>query len=404
MLIGYGRISTAEQNADHQRDALIRAGVHERDVHIDVASGAKATRPQLDLVLRIARDGDTLVITRLDRLGRSMLHLVTLGAELRERGIGLKVIEQGIDTDTPEGRAMFGMLSVLAEFQRELIVANTHDGLAAARARGRRGGRPPKLSADQAALAQRLYDEGAHTVQQIADIVGAGRTTVYGHLTKTAGGARPRPGTIRASIASPGSPRAAEPGAAAGSPRAAEPGAAAGSPRAAEPGAPTELGTAVLSPEAVQRVVAVEAILAPATAVSGTALPLADIAQRPHRTSGRGRTRRVEPCPTCGTEPSRAYGPLQLAADVAFRWYELDTSDDNRGGLIATRHCAECQPAQRFPIACGDPDCEEGPLLGGELAARTRAAGGRVPEVVLRMLNGRGWTVSDGALRCPQHP
>ncbi|UGT59136.1 recombinase family protein [Nocardia asteroides] len=388
MLIGYGRISTAEQRADHQRDALIRAGVAERDVHIDVASGAKATRPQLDLVLRIAREGDTLVITRLDRLGRSMLHLVTLGAELRERGIGLKVIEQGIDTDTPEGRAMFGMLSVLAEFQRELIVANTHDGLAAARARGRRGGRPSKLSPDQAALAQRLYDEGAHTVQQIADIVGAGRTTVYGHLAKNTDGTRPRAGARPGSTASPDTVRGAEP-------RIAVEAAA----------APPEPVAAAPAPEVVQRVVAIEAITAPAVPAPEPATApraVAEIMRPPRGSAGRGRARRADPCPTCGTEPSQAYGPLQLAADVAFRWYELDTSTDNHGGLIATRHCAECQPTQRFPIACADPDCEEGPLLGGELAAQARAASGRVPEVVLRLLTGRGWS-TDGALLCPDH-
>ncbi len=112
------------------------------NIYVDHASGAKASRPKLDLVLRLLRDEDVLVITRLDRLGRSVLHLVTLGAQLRERGVGLKVLEQGIDTATAEGRAMFGMLSVLAELQRELIVANTRDGLA----RGRRGGRPPKLT------------------------------------------------------------------------------------------------------------------------------------------------------------------------------------------------------------------------------------------------------------------
>jgi hypothetical protein len=111
-----------------------------------------------------------------------MLHLITLGADLRERGIGLKVLEQGIDTATAEGRAMFGMLSVLAEFQRELIVANTRDGLAAARARGRKGGRPSKLSSDQIELAQRLYDAGEHTVAQIAGMLKVPRTTVYGHL------------------------------------------------------------------------------------------------------------------------------------------------------------------------------------------------------------------------------
>jgi DNA invertase Pin-like site-specific DNA recombinase len=184
VLIGYARVSTAEQNPAHQVDALVRAGVAKDDIYVDTASGAKASRPQLDLVLKLLRAGDTLKVTRLDRLGRSVVHLVTLGAELRDRKIGLHVTEQGIDTSTMEGRAMFGMLSVLAELQRELIVANTRDGLAAARARGRTGGRRPSLSADQATLAQELYDGGKHTVQQIAAMFGVPRSTVYGYLDK----------------------------------------------------------------------------------------------------------------------------------------------------------------------------------------------------------------------------
>jgi DNA invertase Pin-like site-specific DNA recombinase len=185
MLLGYSRTSTADQNPDHQIDALLRNGVDRDNIHVDVASGAKASRPKLDLVMQLMREGDTLKVTRLDRLSRSVLHLVTLGAELRERGIGLHVIEQGIDTATMEGRAMFGMLSVLAELQRELIVANTNDGLASARARGRVGGRRPKLTADQAELAQQLYDAREKTVQQIADMFNVPRSTVYGHLDKT---------------------------------------------------------------------------------------------------------------------------------------------------------------------------------------------------------------------------
>lgn len=165
MLIGYARGSTAGQNPGHQIDALLRAGVDRDDIHADTASGAKASRPKLDLVLQLPREGDTLKVTRLDRLSRPVLHLVTLCADLRERGIGLHVIEQGIDTSALEGRAMFGMRSVLAELQREPIVANTNDGLACARARGRVGGRRPKLTADQAALAQRPYDEREKTVQ-----------------------------------------------------------------------------------------------------------------------------------------------------------------------------------------------------------------------------------------------
>ena len=133
------------------------------------------------------------MITRLDRLGRSMLHLVTLGAQLSACGVGLRVLEQGIDTATAEGRAMFGMLSVLAEFQRELISANTRDGLSAARARGRRGGRKPRLSAAQAAHAQQLYDARTHTVAQIAGLLGVARPTVYGYLNRAPAAPREQP-------------------------------------------------------------------------------------------------------------------------------------------------------------------------------------------------------------------
>lgn len=188
MLLGYARVSTDEQNPAHQFDALTRSGVAPDGVYLDRASGAKASRPQLDLLLRHLRDGDTLVITRLDRLGRSVLHLVNLGAALRDRGIQLRVLEQG--TATAEGRAMFGMLSVLAELQRELIVGNTRDGLAAARARGRTGRRRPKLSPSQARRAQELYEGRRHTVQQIADLLRAPRSTVYGHLHKASTGRR----------------------------------------------------------------------------------------------------------------------------------------------------------------------------------------------------------------------
>ncbi|MBB5781870.1 recombinase family protein [Nonomuraea jabiensis] len=184
MLFGYARVSTADQNPDHQIDALLQAGVEQGNIHLDTASGAKSSRPKFDLVMQLLREGDTLKVTRLDRLSRSVLHLVTLGADLRERKIGLHVIEQGIDTATAEGRAMFGMLSVLAELQRELIIANTDDGLAAARARGRVGGRRPRLTPEQATLAQELYDARIRTVQQIADLFGVPRSTVYGHLDK----------------------------------------------------------------------------------------------------------------------------------------------------------------------------------------------------------------------------
>lgn len=190
MDFGYARVSTTDQNPDHQIDALLRAGVHRDNIHIDYFSGAKASRPEFDILMKRLREGDTLKATRLDRISRSLLHLVTLGEELQQRKVGLHIIEQSIDSSTPEGRAMFGMLGVMAQFQRELIHANTMDGLAAARARGRVGGRKPKLSEQQAKLAQELYDKREKTVQEIADLFSVPRTTVYGHLNRSGSNAR----------------------------------------------------------------------------------------------------------------------------------------------------------------------------------------------------------------------
>jgi len=208
MLVGYARVSTAEQNPDHQTDALLRAGVARDDIHVDHASGAKASRPQLDLVLQLLRDGDVLVVTRLDRLGRSVLHLVTLGAQLRDRGVGPASGGAGHRHRHRRGQRHVRVLSVLAELQRELIVANTRDGLAAARARGRRGGGPPKLSPDQVALAQRLYDAGEHTVAHIASMLTVPRSTIYGHLDKATVAARPR---AQKTVVTPSPPAAESP-------------------------------------------------------------------------------------------------------------------------------------------------------------------------------------------------
>ncbi len=190
--MGYARVSTAEQNPDHQTDALLRAGVTRENIHVDHASGAKASRPKLDLVLRLLRDGDVLVVTRLDRLGRSVLHLLTLGAQLRERGVGLKVVEQGIDTATAEGRAMFGMLSVLAELQRELIVANTRDGLAAARARGPAAAAdPPNSAPTRPRSPNGSTTPGSTPSPRSPACSPLPRSTIYGHLNKATVGTRP---------------------------------------------------------------------------------------------------------------------------------------------------------------------------------------------------------------------
>jgi DNA invertase Pin-like site-specific DNA recombinase len=184
--IGYARVSTREQHPEHQVDALNAAGCER--IYVDKASGKLARRPELDKALEYLRGGDQLVITRLDRLGRSLQHLLTLVAQLGADGVDLVVLQQGLDTSTPGGRLLFHFLAAIAEFQRELIVEGTLDGLEAARARGRVGGRPPALTELQIDLARRMYDETdrhgrrRHTVSAIAETFGVSRATVYRHL------------------------------------------------------------------------------------------------------------------------------------------------------------------------------------------------------------------------------
>lgn len=188
MRIGYGRVSTRDQNPDGQRDALQAAGCD--DVFVDKASGKLASRPRLDEALRISRGGDQLVVTKLDRLGRSLEHLMALSKQLQAKQVDLVVLDQGIDTSTAVGRMFFQILGAIAEFEHALMSERTRDGLDAARARGRTGGQKPKLTARQAKIAQAMYDElgpdghRAHTVQQIADEFGVTRPTIYRHLQR----------------------------------------------------------------------------------------------------------------------------------------------------------------------------------------------------------------------------
>jgi DNA invertase Pin-like site-specific DNA recombinase len=189
MRVGYGRVSTRDQNPDGQHDALAAAGCDE--IFVDKASGKLASRPELDKALLIAaRAGDQLVITKLDRLGRSLEHLIALSTQLQTRGVDLVVLDQGIDTSTAVGRMFFQILGAIAEFEHALMSERTRDGLDAARARGRTGGQKPKLTPRQATIAQAMYDEvgedgrRAHTVQQIADEFGVTRPTIYRHLQR----------------------------------------------------------------------------------------------------------------------------------------------------------------------------------------------------------------------------
>ncbi len=183
MKIGYARVSTKEQSFDLQLDALRKAGC--KKIYQETVSGAKAARLQLDLMLDNLRAGDVLVIWKLDRLGRSLRHLVELVHGLMEKGAGLKSLNDPIDTTTPQGRLSFNLFASLAEFERDLIRERTQAGLSAARARGRRGGRPrglPSSAEVTARAAETLYTERKLSVRQIADRLGISKSTLYAYL------------------------------------------------------------------------------------------------------------------------------------------------------------------------------------------------------------------------------
>ncbi|HCN4741227.1 TPA: recombinase family protein [Escherichia coli] len=176
MLIGYVRVSTNDQNTELQRNALECAGCEL--IFEDKISGTKSARPGLKKLLRTLSEGDTLVVWKLDRLGRSMKHLITLIEELREKGVNFRSLTDSIDTSTPMGRFFFHVMGALAEMERELIVERTLAGLAAARARGRTGGRRPKLTKEQHEQIARLIKNG-HDRKQLAIIYGIGTSTIY---------------------------------------------------------------------------------------------------------------------------------------------------------------------------------------------------------------------------------
>ncbi len=181
MLIGYARVSTGEQTLDLQLDALAAAGCAK--TYTETASGAKAERPVLQEVLGYLRPDDTLVVWRLDRLGRSLKHLIETVAALAARGIGFKSLTEQIDTTTSGGKLVFHVFGALAEFERDLIRERTHAGLAAARARGRTGGRPKNLAdPKKAALAQALYEGGQADIATICKTLGISRATFYRYV------------------------------------------------------------------------------------------------------------------------------------------------------------------------------------------------------------------------------
>jgi DNA invertase Pin-like site-specific DNA recombinase len=175
--IGYARVSTDDQSPDLQTDALVAAGCER--VFVDHASGTKTSRPELDRLLDHLRPGDVLVVWRLDRLGRSMRHLVGLIEDLAARGVGFRSVTESVDTTTTGGKLVFGIFAALAEFERALIVERTYAGLTAARSRGRVGGRPPALSPAQITTARTMYSAGDLTVAEIAESLKVSTATVY---------------------------------------------------------------------------------------------------------------------------------------------------------------------------------------------------------------------------------
>ncbi|EAM4818781.1 recombinase family protein [Salmonella enterica] len=174
--IGYIRVSTNDQNTDLQREALVRAECEQ--IFDDKISGTKANRPGLKRALKYLQAGDTLVVWKLDRLGRSVKDLVSLISELQARGAHFQSLTDSIDTSTPMGRFFFHIMSALAEMERELIVERTNAGLAYARAQGRIGGRPPSLQPDQKAQINRLIKKG-YTRKELAVIYNVSLSTIY---------------------------------------------------------------------------------------------------------------------------------------------------------------------------------------------------------------------------------
>lgn len=180
--IGYARVSTDDQNLAGQLDQLGRAGCE--TIYSEQASGSKDDRPELGHALKALRAGDSLVVCRLDRLGRSLPHLVATVDELARRGVGFESLAERIDTTSAGGVLIFHIFASLAQFERQLISERTKAGLAAGRARGRMGGRPPALTVKQLREAKRLLDDPEATVTDVAKTYGVSRATLYKGLRK----------------------------------------------------------------------------------------------------------------------------------------------------------------------------------------------------------------------------
>ena len=182
MRFGYGRVSTRDQHTEAQHDALLAAGVDPKNVFVEKASTRLAQRPKLEELRKVLRDSDTIVVTKVDRLARSLLDLITIADDLRKQGVTLEVLSGTFNRDDPMGEAFFQMTGVFAQLERDLIRQRTMDGLQAARARGRKGGRRAKLTEAQAAEVRRLYDAREKTVKEIGELFGITRESVYRYV------------------------------------------------------------------------------------------------------------------------------------------------------------------------------------------------------------------------------
>ncbi|KEK23367.1 recombinase family protein [Bacillus gaemokensis] len=182
MLIGYARVSTHDQNLDLQKDALIQAGC--KRIFTDVVSGSTSSRSGLDEALDYVREGDTLVVWKLDRLGRSLKHLIETINILNEEGIAFRSLQENMDTSTSGGKLIFHVFGALAEFEREMIQERTQAGLSAARARGRLGGRPKVMDTTQVSMAKSLMKDPNYSTEDICKTLGVSRATLYRYLQK----------------------------------------------------------------------------------------------------------------------------------------------------------------------------------------------------------------------------
>jgi DNA invertase Pin-like site-specific DNA recombinase len=180
MLIGYARVSTNEQNLDLQRDALRKAGVSSKNLYTDKITGTKADRPGLDAALSHLREGDTLIVWRLDRLGRSLKHLIETVTALQDQGVAFQSITENINTSSATGQLVFHIFGALAEFERSLIKERRIAGVSAARARGRKGGRPRlNTSSRNVAMAKKLYRDRTLSIPEICKTLNISKATLY---------------------------------------------------------------------------------------------------------------------------------------------------------------------------------------------------------------------------------